>query len=249
MTAGRTDRRRLVAAGTALLAGAGAAVAIGRTDAAVGDPADGGTSAVPTPGEALMTEHGVLKRVLLAYRAASARLLLGEPVPAGAVMDAAQIVADYVEDFHEGLEEAYVFPRVAAHAAYAEVVETLLVQHDAGRHLTAGILVLAAEDLGRASVRRPLRARLDAFVTMYEPHEAWEDTVVYPALRAVTPARTLDQLAERFSDLESGRYSDLALQQILQRVEGVEQQLGTADLASFTAPHTLTLPPRTTSRK
>jgi hemerythrin-like domain-containing protein len=185
-----------------------------------------------------MTEHGVLKRVLLAYRALSKRLAEGRSVPRGAVLDAAQIVADYVESFHEGLEEAYVFPRVAAHPSYAGIVETLLVQHDRGRHLTADILLLAADDLGRPRVREPLLARLDAFVTMYEPHEAWEDTVVYPALRRLTAERTLDELAERFADLEAARYSDLALARILLRVEGVEHQLGIGELAAFTPPET-----------
>lgn len=195
-----------------------------------------------------MTEHGVLKRVLLAYRAASARLGAGRAVPPGAIIDAAQIVADYVEGFHEGLEEAYVFPRVTAHSAYADVVETLLVQHDRGRHLTAEILQLASRGLGVGPVRAALNARLDAFVTMYEPHEAWEDTVIYPALRAVTTQATLDELAERFADLESGRYSDLALASILDRVTGVEEQLGIHDLASFTPPPSL-IPNRALDRR
>ena len=224
-----------------LVAGAGlAGLAVGRApDLLAAGQHEPGPRA-PSPGEELMTEHGVLKRVLLAYRAASARLADGRRLAASPVIDAAQIVADYVEGFHEGLEEAYVFPRVARQAAYAKIIETLLVQHDRGRHLTAEILQLAARDLDSGPVRGALRTRLDAFVTMYEPHEAWEDTIVYPALRAVTPQHTLDELAERFADLESGRYSDLALARILARVRGVEEQLGLADLSSFTPPARLT---------
>ena len=45
-------------------------------------------------------------------------------MPSGAVTDSAQIVLDYVEDFHEGFEEAYVFPRVRA--AQDALVRTLL---------------------------------------------------------------------------------------------------------------------------
>jgi hypothetical protein len=59
---------------------------------------------------------------------------------------------------------------------------------------------------------------------------------VYPALRRLTAEPTLDELAERFADLEATRYSDLALARILLRVEGVEQQLGIGDLAAFTPP-------------
>jgi hemerythrin-like domain-containing protein len=181
-----------------------------------------------------MTEHGVLKRVLLAYRAASGQLAAGRTPPAGAILDAAQVISDYVEDFHEGLEEAYVFPRLAP--GHAALVTTLLIQHDRGRHLTVAIKALAAENLSDPTVRTPLQARLDQFVVMYEPHEAWEDTVIYPALRATTSQRTLDLLAERFADLEAGQYRGNALPTILDRVTGIEQQLGIADLAAFTAP-------------
>ena len=183
-----------------------------------------------------MTEHGVLKRLLLAYRAASTQLAAGHTPPAGAVLDTAQIIADYVESFHEGLEEAYVFPRVRRDNRYADLVTTLLVQHDRGRHLTAAITTAAGANLRDPPTRTALRTYLDRFVRMYEPHEAWEDTVIYPALRAATSQRTLDELAERFADYENTRYNGDALTVILDRVTGVEQQLHISDLAAFTPP-------------
>ena len=172
----------------------------------------------------------------LAYRAASAQLAAGETPPAGAVLDTAQIISDYVESFHEGLEEAYVFPRVAADGQHAGLVKTLLTQHDRGRHLTAAITTIAGAGLGPAANRTTLQRYLDQFVAMYEPHEAWEDTVIYPALRAATPQRTLDDLADRFAQLENTQYNDDGLAVILDRVSGVEEQLGIADLATFTPP-------------
>lgn len=190
---------------------------------------------VPSPGEELMTEHGVLKRILLAYRTVHDRLVTGQAVATDPVVDAAQIVADYVEGFHEGLEEAYVFPRVAD--TQATLVRTLLVQHDRGRHLTRAIQEqVSGEGIPTVAARAMLAAHLAAFVRMYEPHEAWEDTVVYPALRASTSTRTLDELAERFHDLENAQYGDQALATILDRVAGIEQQLGVADLNAFTPP-------------
>lgn len=224
----RVSRRGLLVGGAGLLVGAGA-TELGER---LGSSAPAAEPDVPSPGEELMTEHGVLKRVLLAYRALSARLADGRPVPSGVVIDAAQIVSSFVESFHEGLEEAYVFPRVQD--AEPDLVRTLLVQHDRGRHLTAAILAAAGTRLRAAGARAALRADLDAFVRMYEPHEAWEDTVVYPALRAGTPQRTLDELAERFADLENRQFGDHALRQVLDRIGGVEQQLGIGDLASFT---------------
>ena len=225
---GKVDRRALLAGAAGLIVGAGATEAANLLTAPSANPG----SRLASPGEELMTEHGVLKRVLLAYRAASDQLATGKLPPTGAVTDAAQIISDYVESFHEGLEEAYVFPRVQD--TDTDLVRTLLTQHDKGRHLTATILTVSAGDLSSAAAKSSLKGSLDAFVRMYEPHEAWEDTVIYPALRAQTSQRTLDLLAERFHDLENAQYGDTALAQILQRVTGVEQQLGIVDLASFT---------------
>ncbi|MBN9618839.1 MAG: hemerythrin domain-containing protein, partial [Actinobacteria bacterium] len=162
------------------------------------------------------------------------QLAAGRTPPAEALSDAAQIVADFIEGFHEGLEEAYVFPRVQAQQH--DLVQTLLTQHDRGRHLTAAISAIAAEGFGAAKNRAAMQRYLTLFVRMYAPHEAWEDTVVFPALRAACTQRTLDELAERFADLQNARYGDDALGQMLARVAGVEEQLGLADLAAFTPP-------------
>ncbi|HEY7432314.1 MAG TPA: hemerythrin domain-containing protein, partial [Streptosporangiaceae bacterium] len=169
MTA-RPSRRTLLATGLGLVVGAGATQA----GNAVADQPAPVSPRPPAPGEELMTEHGVLKRVLLAYRAMIDQLDAGKPPPAGAVTDAAQIISDYVESFHEGLEEAYVFPRVRDQ--HARLVQTLLTQHDRGRHLTAAISTTAVA-VDSPAARSALRRYLGLFVRMYEPHEAWEDTV------------------------------------------------------------------------
>ena len=59
-----------------------------------------------------MEEHGVLKRVLLIYQAALDRIEAGEVPPASAIHAGALVIHDFIEGFHEGLEEGYVFPRL-----------------------------------------------------------------------------------------------------------------------------------------
>jgi len=232
--------RRLVNRRTLLAGGAGLVVGAGVTEAAkaLASSSSNLGPAVPSPGEDLMTEHGVLKRLLLAYQEASAQLAAGRIPPAEAISDAAQVIADFVEGFHEGLEEAYVFPRVRDRQA--RLVQTLLVQHDRGRHLTTAISAAAAGDLAKPATRAALRRYMDLFVRMYAPHEAWEDTVIFPALRNLTPQRILNELAERFADLQNQQYGDAALAQMLGRVQGIEQQLGIGDLATFTPPEVYT---------
>ena len=234
MSAARISRRDLLVGGGALVAGA-AGTEIGNVLASSG----GGPGVGPyvaSPGEELMVEHGVLKRVLLAYRTIADQLAAGHAVAADTIVDAAQIIAGYVESFHEGLEEAYVFPRVRQQQG--ALVRTLLVQHDRGRHLTEAILSAAPDATKQPKARATLLSALRSFVRMYEPHEAWEDTVIYPALRQVSTQHTLDLLAERFADLENKQFGGNALGQMLHRLTGVEQQLNIHDLDAFTPPAT-----------
>jgi hemerythrin-like domain-containing protein len=227
--------RAAVSRRTLLAGGAGLAVGAAATEGG-NLLAGGGTAASKalTPGEDLMREHGVLKRVLLTYRAVGERLAAGTSVPVSTVHGGATVVHDYIEGFHEGLEEGYVFPALQAAGQLVDTVDTLLVQHARGRRLTSRVLDATSGSSLTPAASTQLQADLAAFVRMYEPHEAWEDTVVYPALRMITPQRVLDQLAERFADLENAQYGDSALTTMLGRVEGIEQQLGIGDLDSFT---------------
>jgi hemerythrin-like domain-containing protein len=225
------DRRALIGVGAGLVLGAGA------TQAANALTTTSTASETPEPasaGEALMTEHGVLKRLMLVYQTASDQLANGKTPPAQAIAETAELISDYVEGFHEGLEEAYIFPRVQT--VHPTLVHTLLVQHDRGRHLTSAISYLAGQNLEQANARTALHRYLDLFINMYARHEAWEDTVIFPAIRAVSTPQTLTQLATRFAELEEHHYGTGSLNKILTRVSNIEHQLGIADINTFTPP-------------
>jgi hemerythrin-like domain-containing protein len=58
-----------------------------------------------------MREHGVVKRVLLVYGEAIVRIDGGKDLPPDPILDAAKLVRSFVEDYHEKLEEQFLFPR------------------------------------------------------------------------------------------------------------------------------------------
>jgi hemerythrin-like domain-containing protein len=193
-----------------------------------------GASYTIPPSEDLMREHGVLKRLLLIYREAGRRVDAGEPLPAEAVHQAATMIHDYIEGFHEGLEEAYVFPRLQRVGRLTETVRVLLVQHARGRRLTADILAATDPAATSNSRGKRLAAALAAFVRMYEPHEAREDTVVFPTFRAVTPPGTFTNLGEHFAELETKQFGQHAFTDKVGRVSEIEQSVGIDNLAQFT---------------
>src|ERR1051326_6724031 len=64
-----------------------------------------------SPAEDLMREHGVLNRILLIYDE-HLRLLAAKKTFDGSVLaSAADIVKHFVEEYHEKLEEEFLFPR------------------------------------------------------------------------------------------------------------------------------------------
>ncbi len=110
----------------------------------------------PTPGEDLMTEHGLLIRILLIYRHLLTGQASGQPVPAGHAHDSALIIHDYIEAFHEELEEAYVFPRLMRAGQLKSTVSTLLLQHARGRELGPAAAGAPGSSSPRAAAARSL---------------------------------------------------------------------------------------------
>ena len=231
-----------------MLGGVGAAgVAIGAGSAAAVEaalrPATKPTVVPAT--EELMTDHGLLKRILLIYREVARRLRTGDQVDPADLFHAAQIVHSYIEDFHEGIEEGYIFPRLLRAGRLADTVRTLLVQHDRGRKLTIGIIQAsttmdmpgmgAAPGFATAETRNQLATALDQFIDMYEPHEAREDTVVFPAFRDVTAGgRIFEDVSEQIYDAQQKRLGDNGIAGLLDQISRVESTLGIHDLNRFT---------------
>src|SRR5947208_1439891 len=96
-----------------------------------------------SPPEDLMQEHGLLNRVLLIYDACKTHLVNKTSFPREAVLNSANIIRTFVEDYHEKQEENYLFPRFQKANQLTDLVSVLLQQHQAGRRLTDQITQLA----------------------------------------------------------------------------------------------------------
>ena len=235
-TDGGTERRGMLRLSAAAVSAAlvsplgGATSARGAADAARAE------KGVP-PTEDLMREHGVLKRILLIYEDAERRLRAGANFPADALQQAAGIIRRFIEQYHEHLEERYVFPRLRKAGKLVGTVATLKTQHEKGRVLTGRILAGATtRGLADARTRKDVITAMAAFDRMYAPHEAREDTVVFPTFRDIVPDKEFAELGERFEDEEHRRFGPAGFTGIVDRVAGIEKELGIYDLNQFT-PH------------
>src|SRR6266487_5072871 len=152
-----------------------------------------------SPAEDLMREHGVLKRVLLVYGEAIRRIEANEDLPPETVMDSAKIIRNFIEDYHEKLEEDFLFPRLKKAGKLVNLVDVLLQQHQGGRKVTDSTMQLATNQaLRNPEDRRKLVDSLRKFIRMYNPHEAREDTVLFPAFRNIVSKNEYDSLGADF---------------------------------------------------
>jgi hemerythrin-like domain-containing protein len=185
--------------------------------------------------EDLMREHGVLNRILLAYEEGLRRLRVKEEVTPDVFHKPATLVRKFVEDYHEKLEEKFIFPEFERRKKLLDLVKVLRQQHEAGRKLTDVILRNSAPDRFRkGDARRQLARSCGAFIRMYRPHEAREDTVLFPALHKVVPAKRLKELGEQFEKEEDRLFGEEGFEKTVEQVAAVEKQLGIYDLSRFT---------------
>src|SRR6266576_4460384 len=188
-----------------------------------------------SPPEDLMREHGVLKRILLIYGEAIRRIDSKEDLPPEPLADSAKIIRDFIEDYHEKLEENFLFPRFKEANKLVDLVDVLLQQHQAGRRLTDITMHLATNQaLKNADDRRKLVDSMRQFIRMYNPHEAREDTVLFPAFRGIVSAHEFDSLGEDFEKKEDELFGEDGFFKVVDRVAEIEKQLGIYDLAQFT---------------
>src|SRR5262245_19195256 len=188
-----------------------------------------------SPAEDLMREHGVLKRVLLVYGEAIRRIDAGQDLPPEPLADAAKVIRSFIEDYHEKLEEDFLFPRFRKAGKLVDLVDVLAAQHQAGRRLTETTARLAGgSPLKDSAKRRELADSMAGFIRMYAPHEAREDTVLFPAFREIVSGNEYDALGDDFEKKEHELFGSDGFEKMVDRVAGIEKKLGIYDLAQFT---------------
>ncbi len=185
--------------------------------------------------EDLMREHGVLNRVLLIYEEGVRRLEAKEDVSPDVFRTTSTLVRKFVEDYHERLEERFIFPAFEKKGEQEALVKVLRKQHDAGRSLTDRIISEASADrFITADGKQSLTSTIRSFIRMYRPHEAREDTVLFPALRKVVSAKEIKDMGEQFEKEEDKLFGEGGFEKTVEKVAKIEKHLGIDDLDSFT---------------
>jgi hemerythrin-like domain-containing protein len=221
----RVNRRKFIQQGLT----AGTFVVLGSMGFICGCKEKGGEEV--SPAEDLMREHGVLRRILLIYDHYKTRLIAGDQMPLIFLSESAGIIREFIEGYHEKLEEDFLFPRFVSKDPLKGLVDVLKAQHKAGRTLTGKIESIIKDSPGSGE---DLVHLLTLFTAMYRPHAAREDSVLFPAFRSIVSADEYESLGEKFEDEEHKLFGIEGFEGIVEKVSNIEKQLGIYDLASFT---------------
>jgi hemerythrin-like domain-containing protein len=196
-------------------------------------PEKGGDEDVTT-NEDLMREHGVLKRILLIYDEASSRLTAGKDLDLSLVGQSANLIKTFIEEYHEKLEEDHLFPLFEKAGQLVDLTATLRTQHKKGRLLTQRIIANAKKTSPSADDKKLMVQDMQAFVRMYSPHEAREDTILFPALHKLISKHEYDSLGEDFEKKEKEQFGGDGFDLAVNKVTGIEKGLNIYDLNLFT---------------
>jgi hemerythrin-like domain-containing protein len=180
--------------------------------------------------EDLMREHGVLNRVLLIYDEALRRIQGKEKFDPAVLAKSAGLIKSFIEDYHEKLEEDHIFPRFEQSGnKLSELTVNLRAQHAVGRSLTEKIIAAS-----KSGDTQALSSAMKAFNRMYRPHEAREDTVLFPALHSVVSKHEYDAMGEEFERIERKTFGGDGFDMAVDQVAELEKQFDIYDISKFT---------------
>jgi hemerythrin-like domain-containing protein len=227
-------RRRALAGGLAL---AGAAALLPSAAMAENKGKRAGEEKEVGAVEDLMREHGVLRRALLVYRETAPKIRSGGAGIDPALLNrTAKLFRSFGEDYHEKkLEEAFIFPVVRkAPGPAASYPDVLTAQHDRGREVTDYIIAVTGKGQIGTGQAEPLARVMESFVLMYENHAAREDTIVFPAWKTAISEKELDELGDKFEEIEKQQFGKDGFEDAVAQIGEIERALGVADISRFT---------------
>lgn len=195
---------------------------------------DGEEGQEVSPPEDLMQEHGLLNRILLIYDTCGIHLINKKTFPLETLSGSATIIRTFVEDYNEKQEENYLFPRFEKANQLTDLVKILRQQHQAGRSITDEIIHLSKSATRTDTESQKLIQLLPSFNNMYRPHEAREDTVLFPAFRKIVSRHEYDSLGEAFEKNEHRPFGEDGFEMMVNKVADIEKAPGIYELSKFT---------------
>lgn len=183
----------------------------------------------PTPTEDLMREHGILNRIMLIYEDVLCKIENNIHFDLQLLFDASKIVKEFIEEYHEPMEEKYIFAFLLERQMHVELITELTKQHHLSKIITNKIFkCINSVDLVRLS------KYIKIFLYMYRAHESREDTIIFNQFRKIAGTKIMAEYGEKFEESEHELFGPGGYEHILDKVMNIEIKLGIHNLQMYT---------------
>ena len=184
--------------------------------------------------EDLMREHGILNRILLIYSEfinIYNKFKYFKISHYDIIYNTASMIRIFIEDYHERMEENYIFSLFIKKEQYVNLVNELYKQHQLGRILTDKILYYSSQSLHTNDNINKMINCMQLFIKMYRIHEAREDTILFPAFKKIVPKKEYDELGKKFEQIEEKMFGKGGFEKNISKIEEIEKKLNIYDIA------------------
>ena len=179
-----------------------------------------------SPVQDLMLEHGILRRILLIYRHFIKNLNQGDTPNLPLLFRAVQMVHFFIENYHEKIEEMYLFPAFKKSGLEKSLIDELENEHEMGRSITSELL----EQLSQSDPDLNWTvSKLTKYVDFYEKHSAEEDTIIFPQFPELVSKVEYRNLAKLMESSEETILGKDGVEGLLMEISVIEKELGIGD--------------------
>ncbi len=174
--------------------------------------------------EELLQDHVFIRRLQIVIEKCYALLYEGKDVPFGDLIKIADMIEQFVDNFHHGKEEKSYFPETENKDHYSEEVRKFVIEHELGRRIANRVRIHLEEFLEGKDAREPLARYLKAYSVFILDHTSKEDRF----FNDVKKKRSLSEKEEKDLKKEFERMKQECMRKSGNMVE-VLKQLENAD--------------------
>lgn len=125
--------------------------------------------------EELLQDHVFIRRLQIVIEKCYALLYEGKDVPFGDLIKIADMIEQFVDNFHHGKEEKSYFPETENKDHYSEEVRKFVIEHELGRRIANRVRIHLEEFLEGKDAREPLARYFKAYSVFILDHTSKED--------------------------------------------------------------------------
>jgi hemerythrin-like domain-containing protein len=123
----------------------------------------------------LLQDHVIIRRLQAVIEKCYTLLYENKDVPFGDLIKIADIIEQFVDQFHHGKEENSYFPETESRNHYSDEIRKFVIEHEFGRRIAKRVRLHLEELLQGKDAREPLARYLKTYSVFILDHTSKED--------------------------------------------------------------------------